>query len=207
MSHGARAQATALCRANGVEIDFPKPLCGFKPRPGTALAEFREYFHIGYPEVQLTVENNVITAANVKVSAACGSTYHIARWLVGRNLNDDLANEVISKRLHSYPCTASMERDPELHDDTPMHVSGEAHKRILAPEEKKEDKILAPSGRWVQRPATDTSKNIERAKEVILQVHQRNGAVSFDRVRAAAPDVNQAAYISALLLLKKEGRL
>jgi len=213
MSPGARTKAAALCRANRVEIDFPKPLCGFKPPPGTALAEFREYFHIGYPDVEVAVENGIITKANVKVSAACGSTYYIARWLVGRSVDDDLATEVISKRLHSYPCTASMERDPELFDDTPLHVAGEAHKKILAPikdlPDATHDRVLSPMGRWVLKApsATDTLKSIERAKELILEEHRIHGAVTFERLHAKAPDLNHTAYISALLLLKKEGRL
>ena len=210
ISRGARSKAIALCRANGVEIDFPKPLCAFKPAPGTALAEFRESFHIGCPDVALTVENGVITKADVKVAAACGSTYYIARWLVGRNLDDDLATEVISKRLHSYPCTASMERDPELADDTPLHIAGQAHNKILAPVKDvpapSHDRVLSPTGRLVQRAPTDSLKNIRHAKELILQEHRSHGAVSFKQLQARAPNLNRAAFISAMLLLKKEGK-
>lgn len=212
ISPGARSKAIALCRADGVEIDFPKPLCAFKPAPGTALAAFREHFHIGYPEVALTVENNIITNADVKVSAACGSTYYIARWLVGRSLDDDLATEVISKRMHSYPCTASMERDPELHDDTPLHIAGIAHNQILAPVKEvpaapTPDQVLSPMGRWVQRPPTDTLKNIERAKELILEAHRTAATVTFEQLQSHTPHLNRAAFISAILLLKKEGKL
>ncbi len=213
MTHSARTQAAALGRANGVEIAFPKPFCSFKPAPGGALAALRDYFHIGYPEVDVAVENGKITKANVIASGACGSTYYIARWLIGRSLEDDLVTEVISKRLHSFPCTASMERDPELGDDTPLHIAGQAHNMILA--KVKEipppltDQVLSPHGQWIQKAAspTDTMKNIERAKAVILDEVRANGTYTLAQARAKAPDLNPAAFVSAALLLKKEGKL
>ena len=106
-----------------MEIAFPKPFCGFKPAPGGALAAFRDYFRIGYPEVELAVENGKITKATVIASGACGSTYYIARWLIGRSLEDDLVTEVISKRLHSFPCTATMVTDPETKEPI-LHIGG-----------------------------------------------------------------------------------
>jgi len=213
MTQSARTQAIAICQASGVEIAFPKPFCGFRPSPGTALAAFRDYFHIGYPEVELTVEGGKITKANVIASGACGSTYYIARWLIGRDLKDDLVTEVISKRLHSFPCTASMERDPELGDDTPLHIAGQAHNMILA--KVKEipppltDKVLSPHGTWLPKAPnpTDTLKNITRAKEIIIETVRASGKYTLNEVHAKAPDLNLAAFISAALLLKKEGKL
>ena len=213
MSQSARTQAIAICQASGVEIAFPKPFCGFRPSPGSALAAFRDYFHIGYPEVELTIDHGKITQANVIASGACGSTYYIARWLIGRSLEDDLVTEVISKRLHSFPCTASMERDPELGDDTPLHIAGQAHNMILAKVKDipppLTDQVLSPHGKWIQKAAsaTDTRKNIERAKALILEEVQARGTYALDQVRAKAPDLNPAAFVSAALLLKKEGKL
>jgi hypothetical protein len=213
ITQSARVQASALCRAAGVEIAFPKPFCGFKPAPGGALAAFRDYFRIGYPEVELGVEDGFITKANVIASGACGSTYYIARWLIGRSLDDDLVTEVISKRLHSFPCTASMERDPELGDDTPLHIAGQAHNMILAKVKDipppLTDHVLSPHGRMIQKAAspTDTLKNIARAKAVILDEVRANGTYTLAQARAKAPDLNPAAFVSAALLLKKDGKL
>jgi hypothetical protein len=212
ISPATRTRARKICESAGVEIDFPKPLCAFKPPAGSVLAEFRRQFHIGYPEVAVQVEDGTITKADVKVSAACGSTYYIARWLVGRRLYEDLATEVISKRLHSFPCTASMERDPELEDDTPLHVAGQAHNRILASVKDTpaphHDQVLSPLGIWVQKPVsrTDTMKNIERAKDLILEQLRAGKEVTLEQLRQAGP-VTPAALHSALLLLKKEGRI
>ncbi len=56
-------------------------------------------------------------------SAPCGCTWYVAqqiRWYdtEGRDLED-----AISKAHHAYPCTASMEIDPEL-KDTILHKAG-----------------------------------------------------------------------------------
>lgn len=130
ISGATKVQANEICEQHDIEISFPKPFCSFKPPGGGALDAFRDEFHIGFPDVDLSVENGKITEAHVHVSAACGATYYIARWLVGRSLKDNLEIEVISKRLHSYPCTASMEWDKEL-DDTPLHIAGKAHYEML----------------------------------------------------------------------------
>lgn len=129
-SGAPKAQAYEICEIRNIEISFPKPFCSFNPPKGGVLAKFREYFHIGFPDVDLTTENERIVKAHVNVSAACGATYYIARWLVGRSLKDNLKIEVISKLLHSYPCTASMKWDNDI-GDTPLHVAGQAHYKIL----------------------------------------------------------------------------
>jgi len=132
VSGSARRQGREICQANGVEIAFPKPFCAFDPPAGTTLASFRREFHVGKPEVELTVRDGVVKRAFVHVSAACGATYYVARHLEGRRVDDDLKYAVVAKRLHSYPCTASMAWDDEL-GETPLHVAGEAHYEILAP--------------------------------------------------------------------------
>lgn len=214
ISNGARKQVHALGEKQGVEIAFPKPFCGFLPPAGSALDVFRRHFRIGYPEVELKVRNNVITGADVRVSAACGSTYYIARWLVGRNLDEDLATEVISKRLHAYPCTASMRRDPELEDDTPLHIAGKAHNKILSPHKKVEtdaeqDRVFSPLGMWLPRPIppTDNLQNIERAKARILAELASNPSLRCHHFTANPGELSPASILSAWLMLKREGLL
>lgn len=222
ITHSARAQAQAICESNGIEISFPKPFCAFKPPEGSALDTFRRYFHIGFPEVDLKVENGRIAKANVTVSAACGATYFVARWLEGRSLQDDLEIEVVSKYWHSYPCTASMQRDPELNDDTPLHIAGQAHKTILASltnnttTEKvgrktvshEPEMVRSPLGIMVQKlaPATENLEKINVAKEWILSELQKRPTVTFDQLRKEKV-LTPASFISALLLLKKEGKI
>lgn len=217
LTHSTRTQAIAICKAGGVEIAFPKPFCGFKPPEGTRLAAFRRHFRIGYPEVAITTANNKITGAEVVASAACGSTYYIARWLVGRDLDDDIATEVISKRLHSYPCTASMERDPELDDDTCLHIAGQAHNTILSPVREPAETpvveeitmVVSPLGKLVQKAGspTDNLKNIRAAMELVLSELAHRPSATLDHLRKVNASISPAALHSALLLLKKDGKI
>jgi len=174
------------------------------------LAAFREHFHVGSPEVDLTVEEGTITEANVRISAACGATYCVARWLVGRRIDDNLEIEVISRRWHSFPCTASMHRDPELGGETPLHVAGQAHLAILAPHRRvaglEADTVVSPLGRPVRKPVPprENLERIQEAKESILKRLRDAGSISLRQLRESAT-ANPAAVNSALLLLTQEG--
>jgi len=206
----ARADAEVICRDKGAEISFPKPFCAFDPPAGGVLAEFRRRFHIGRPQVELTVRDGRIERAYVEVSAACGATYYVARGLEGRSLDDDLEHEVVSKRLHSYPCTASMKWDDEI-GDTCLHVAAHAHLDILAPlgirADDEADTVISPLGKVVAKPVPtrENIRNIENAKEVILQAVAA-GSVPLQKL-LKRPDIPPAAVLSALLLLKQEGKI
>ena len=208
-----RATAHMICEKEGIEIAFPKPFCSFNPPAGSVLAEFREHFHIGFPDVRLTVENGTITDALVAVSAACGATYCVARWLPGRSLDDNIEIEVISKRWHSYPCTASMERDPELNGETPLHVAGQAHYSMLVPHKDRvsgleSEFVSSPLGRIVQRPIPprENLQNIENAKALILNELRERPAVNIARLRNQR-HISPAAINSALIILRQEGKI
>ena len=212
ISGSARADARKICDDAGTEIAFPKPFCAFDPPAGSLLAQFRRRFHIGKPKVELTVRDGRIVKAHVAVSAACGATYYIARWLTGLRVDDDLKYEVIAKRMHSYPCTASMAWDDEL-DETILHVAGEAHYEILTqltgetpPAEA--GMVRSPVGRMVFKPlpAREGLKNVERAKEAILEQLAITGSVSLSDLRQTRRITPAAAY-TATLILKQEGKI
>ena len=208
-----RRQAESICERHGVEIAFPKPFCAFDPPAGTVLADFRRVFQIGAPDVKLTVEGGIIREVRVDVSAACGATYYIARWLEGASLDEDLRHDVISRRLHSYPCTASMEWDDEI-GDTPLHVSGKAHYRILdsLPEETPaapdEGFVRSPLGTVLPKPAPIQSnlKRVRAAREIVLAALRDQPEVKVDGLRQDRR-IDPAALTSALLELKGEGRI
>jgi len=64
-----------------------------------------------------------ILAANVIISAPCGSTWYVAKRLLGLEPDQPDMRERISEAHHAYPCTGSMERDAEL-GDTVLHKGG-----------------------------------------------------------------------------------
>lgn len=206
-----RRQAEAICEEHGVELAFPKPFCGLDPAPGSVLADFRNRFRVGGPEVTVDIGDGVIASAHVKISAACGATYYIARWLEGRSVEDDLKYDVVSRRLHSYPCTASMEWDDEL-GDTPLHVSGQAHYKILdaieAGTAEPAEYVRSPLGIVVPKPVPvhENVRKVEEARQVVLDELKLAGAVSLEALRRRT-SIKPAALNSALLDLKREGMI
>ena len=212
LSGAARAQVLAICRQSGIEVSFPKPFCSFDPPAGGLLAEFRRRFHIGKPQVELRIKNDRIEEAYVHVSAACGATYYVARWLAGRRIDDDLRHEVIAKRMHSYPCTASMKWDDEI-GDTIMHVASQAHYEILAPldgrvQDDGPEMVASPVGGMIPKPVPpkENIENIEKAKEAILEDLAGGAEVSLASLRKKRK-LSPAATHSALLILKQEGKI
>jgi hypothetical protein len=211
ISGATRSAAEAIAARTALEVAFPKPFCAFDPPAGGVLARFREYFHIGRPQVEVEVCDGRIAAAGVKVSAACGATYHVARWLVGRRVDDDLEHDVVARRMHSYPCSASMRWDSEI-NETILHIAGEAHAAIIAPLTGKgaavSEMIMSPIGVMIQRPASlqENVQNVETAKHAILDALAREGCVSLASMRKTRK-LTPAALNSAVLILKQEGRL
>ena len=210
VSGATRRRAEEICSHARMELAFPKPFCAFDPPSGSRLAEFREHFHMGKPSVELTVRDGVIERAYVHVSAACGATYYVARHLQGRRTDDDLRYDVVSRRLHSYPCTASMDWDEEL-GDTVMHVAGKAHYEILAPlvgagGAEGPERGRAPAGQMIfpPPPPKENIEIIDRAKKAILAALADGKAVCLADIKCEGK-VTPAALSTAVLLLKQEG--
>jgi len=209
LSPAARRQAREICRGAGVEIALPRPFCDFDPPAGGVLADFRRRFHVGRPAVELTVRDGRIEKAHVAVSAACGATYYVARWLTGKRVEDDLKYEVVAKRMHSYPCTASMKWDDEV-SDTLMHVASRAHYEILDPLNLPDPlagrMVPSPVGRMVLEPTPprENIRNIERAKEAILERLAAGRTISLKSLRKERR-ITPAAFSSALLILTQAG--
>ena len=213
LSGAGQAQARDICDALGVEVSFPKPFCDFQPPGGSLLADFRGHFHIGKPEVELRLKGGRIQAAHVEVSAACGATYFVARWLTGKRVDDDLKYEVVAKCMHSYPCTASMKWDDEL-GDTALHVAGQAHYEILAPLPNQATArpgpalVRSPLGTMVATPVPrrENIEKIQAARQAILAELAARGETSLGELRGRR-GITSAALYTALLLLQQEGRV
>ena len=208
ISGAARAKALRLGEELGVEVAFPKPFCDFRPPAGSVLAEFRETFHIGFPEVKIEVADGVVKAAEVRVSAPCGATYYVAQGLVGRSLDDDLRHDVVARRMHSYPCTSSMEWDNEL-GDTILHVAGDNHYTLLdqlgGETSREPEMVVSPLGLRLPKPTpvAENVRAVETAKALVLEALEKEPSVSLADLRRRAP--SPAALHSALILLGQEG--
>ena len=56
-------------------------------------------------------------------SAPCGSTWYVARKLIGVETEGEILYDVVAKAHHSYPCTATMSVDPEVKEPI-LHLGG-----------------------------------------------------------------------------------
>lgn len=120
---------TQLCKEKGIEIAAPKPFCSFAPKKGYLLA-FREYFRIGKPELDFTVDQeNTITKVEVKFSAPCGATYFTSKGLIDKKVTDDLIF-ILDKQLSCYPCTADTAVDREFRDSI-IHQAVKIQRDVL----------------------------------------------------------------------------
>jgi len=122
----ARPQIEELCEREGIEIVLPKPFCDLQPQDDKPVIKgFVAEFMTGRPEVRVEADRRGrIAHVDVLRSAPCGSTWFVAKQLVGVEVeNRQELLDRISESHHSYPCTASMEKDREL-GDTILHKAG-----------------------------------------------------------------------------------
>ncbi len=126
---GLARQVMSECEELGVECAFPKPFCTLDPlnSPPT-IARFCHEFRIGKPLLMISTKKDPtgrvsIASATVLRSAPCGSTWYIAQQLKGVEVDPEKLRAAISKAHHSYPCTASMDKDPET-DEPFLHIGG-----------------------------------------------------------------------------------
>lgn len=125
---GLRKQLEEECGGLGLESAFPKPFCSLEPdeeRP--LISRFVEEFKVGRPKLEVSIiekgRRETIGSTVVLRSAPCGSTWYVARKLLGVDLRREVIYDVVAKAHHSYPCTATMAVDPEVKEPI-LHIGG-----------------------------------------------------------------------------------
>jgi hypothetical protein len=115
----------------GVQSAFPKPFCELEVNGAGVIHQFIDRFRVGKPSLEITVKDDMITNVKVLRSAPCGSTWYVAQQLRWHKIQDMPSLErIVSNAHHGYPCTASMDTDPEL-GDTILHRSGYIIRNIV----------------------------------------------------------------------------
>jgi hypothetical protein len=125
---GVRKQLEEKCKELKLEYAFPKPFCTLEPKKDKPIiAKFVEETRVGRPMLEISTKkigkDEVIEYVAVRRSAPCGSTWYIARKLGGISTRKDFLYDAIAKAHHSYPCTATMARDPETKEPV-LHIGG-----------------------------------------------------------------------------------
>lgn len=125
---GLQKQLEHECADLSIECAFPKPFCSLDPSTATPLiSKFVQELKVGKPSLRITTEKQnggeVIRGVAVERSAPCGSTWYVARKLIGSEVQRDRIRDVVSKAHHSFPCTATMSTDPEIGEPI-LHKAG-----------------------------------------------------------------------------------
>lgn len=117
---GLVRQVSEICRAKGIECEFPKPFCALTPQT-PLIQQFSQEYRVGKPKLAMTQRDGVVVAVEYLQGSPCGLTEWAASRLVGTRLADETLANVHS--LHAtYPCLATMTMDPAF-GDTIMHLS------------------------------------------------------------------------------------
>lgn len=125
---GLRRQVEERCNELGVECVFPKPFCSLEPaKEKPIISRFVLELGVGRPKLEVSTARvggrEVVEAAIVRRSAPCGSTWYVARKLIGVETRREILYDAIANAHHSYPCTATMNVDPEVKEPI-LHIAG-----------------------------------------------------------------------------------
>jgi hypothetical protein len=125
---GLRRQLDEECERLGLESAFPKPFCSLEPSSDhPIISRFVTELKIGRPSLNITTVasggSEFVQSTAVRRSAPCGSTWYVAKKLLGVEVKTDVIYDVVAKAHHSYPCTAAMAVDPEAKEPI-LHIAG-----------------------------------------------------------------------------------
>jgi thymidylate synthase len=110
----------------GVEVEGPRPFCSLEKTGKPVIDSFVD-LGFGKPvlRIKTSPDGKMFIGAGLIRDAPCGSTWFVAKKLGWSDIPG--YKETISGAHHSYPCTGSMDKDPQL-GDTILHKAGYTHK-------------------------------------------------------------------------------
>ncbi len=119
---GLAEQVKQRLEQKGIDCECPKPFCALGLSGKNSIDKFVQ-LGFGKPllKIELGHHGDIFTHAEVLRDAPCGSTWFVAKKLKWSDVKD--YKETISAAHHSYPCTASMQKDSQI-GDTILHEAG-----------------------------------------------------------------------------------
>ncbi|RXA20215.1 thymidylate synthase [Methanosarcina sp. MSH10X1] len=145
---GVLEQLRKELEAIGVEFEGPRPFCALEKTGKPVIDAFVD-LGFGRPvlRIEMSPDGKMFIGAGVLRDAPCGSTWFVAKKLGWTDISD--YKETISGAHHSYPCIASMDKDPQL-GDTILHKAGytirEAAEDAMECEKREKSRISVSSG-------------------------------------------------------------
>jgi len=118
---GLKRQLEEKLEEAGIEHAFPKPFCSLEETGRPVIDGFMKRCKIGKPLVEVDVTDGMISDARVIRSAPCGSTWYVVEKIKWSRISQ--IEDTVAVAHHAYPCTASMDIDPEFNEPI-LHVGG-----------------------------------------------------------------------------------
>ena len=140
---GVLEQLRKELEAMGVEFEGPKPFCSLEKTGKPIIYSFVD---LGFGKPMLRIETSpdgkMFIGAGVIRDAPCSSTWFVAKKLGWSDIPG--YKETISNAHHSYPCTGSMDKDPQL--GVSLHKAGYIIREAVenGMEGEQEEKALLP---------------------------------------------------------------
>ena len=125
---GLRRQLEDTLAETGVECAVPKPFCSLEESGKPVIDSFIRRYRVGKPRVEVKTSGNRVTDVQVLRSAPCGSTWYVAQQIKWTRIAD--LEDTVAVAHHSFPCTASMDVDPEIGEPI-LHVAGYAIREAM----------------------------------------------------------------------------
>jgi len=125
---GLKRQLEDALNRMDVECAFPKPFCTLEETGKTVIDSFIRRYQIGKPLLEVRVAKDIITDAQILRSAPCGSTWYVAQRIKWTRISN--VEETVAVAHHAFPCTASMDVDPEIGEPI-LHVAGHAIRQAV----------------------------------------------------------------------------
>jgi len=154
---GVLEQLRKELEAMDVEFEAPKPFCALE-KTGKPIIDAFVDLGFGKPvlRIEMSPDGKMFIGAGVLRDAPCGSTWFVAKKLSWTDISG--YKETISGAHHSYPCTGSMDKDPQI-GDTILHKAGyiirEAVEDGMECEKKEKARISASFGDEAQATASE----------------------------------------------------
>jgi hypothetical protein len=120
---GLRRQVEEDLAEAGIECAFPKPFCTLEETGKPTIDGFVRRYRIGKPLVEVRISVGRVVGVDVLRSAPCGSTWYVAQQVKWTRIAD--LKDTVAVAHHSFPCTASMDVDPEVGEPI-LHLAGYA---------------------------------------------------------------------------------
>ncbi|MFZ2410028.1 MAG: DUF166 domain-containing protein [Candidatus Methanoperedens sp.] len=118
---GGLSELQKISEKYNMHVEIHEICCDIEQCGNEVVDEFASYF--GRPELKITTKSGLITKVELLRGAPCGSTWHMAKGLVGMSIKD--APGKAGLLVQQYPCRAVRGIKGGI------HKAGELHKKAV----------------------------------------------------------------------------